>query len=41
MEGAVTVYDAERLEEPMRIPMKPSGKYNLWNKTQYSEGTSH
>jgi len=36
------VYDAKTLEEIKRIPMKkPSGKYNVWNKTRYSEGTSH
>jgi len=42
MDGAVIVYDAKTLEEVKRIPMKkPSGKYNVWNKTHYSEGTSH
>ena len=42
MDGAVIVYDANTLEEVKRIPMKkPSGKYNVWNKTRYSEGTSH
>ena len=42
IEGAIIVYDAESLEELKRIPMKkPSGKYNVWNKTRYSEGTSH
>ncbi len=42
MEGAVVVYDARTLEEVKRIPMvKPSGKYNVWNKTRYTEGTSH
>jgi mono/diheme cytochrome c family protein len=41
-EGAVIVYDAETLEEEKRIPMnKPSGKYNVWNKINYEEGTSH
>lgn len=41
-EGALVVYDAETLEEIRRLPMrKPSGKYNVYNKTQYSEGTSH
>ncbi|WP_081712088.1 cytochrome D1 domain-containing protein [Halomonas sp. PBN3] len=41
-DGAVIVYDAETLEEEARIPMsKPSGKYNVWNKTRYEEGTSH
>lgn len=42
MDGAVVVYDADTLEEVKRIPMvKPSGKYNVWNKTRLSEGTSH
>ena len=42
MDGAVIVYDANTLKEIKRIPMKkPSGKYNVWNKTRYSEGTSH
>ena len=41
-EGAVIVYDADTLEEEKRIPMnKPSGKYNVWNKINYEEGTSH
>ncbi|WP_333683981.1 cytochrome D1 domain-containing protein [Pontibaca methylaminivorans] len=41
-EGAVIVYDAETLEEIRRLPMrKPSGKYNVWNKITFSEGTSH
>ncbi|QEA40548.1 c-type cytochrome [Pistricoccus aurantiacus] len=41
-DGAVIVYDAKTLEELERIPMdKPSGKYNVWNKTRYEEGTSH
>lgn len=41
-EGAVIVYDAKTLKEQKRLPMdKPSGKYNVWNKTRYSEGTSH
>jgi mono/diheme cytochrome c family protein/DNA-binding beta-propeller fold protein YncE len=42
MDGALIVYDAETLEEVKRIPMKkPVGKYNLWNKINRSEGTSH
>ncbi len=42
MEGAIVVYDAQSLEEVRRIPMvKPSGKYNVWNKIHGSEGTSH
>ncbi|MCW8919099.1 MAG: nitrite reductase [Gammaproteobacteria bacterium] len=42
MEGEVIVYDATTLEEVKRLPMKkPSGKYNVWNKTRYEGGTSH
>ena len=42
MDGAVVVYDAESLEEVKRIPfVKPSGKYNVWNKIRLDEGTSH
>jgi len=42
MDGAILVYDAETLEEVKRIPMvKPSGKYNVYNKIHLSEGTSH
>ncbi len=42
MDGALVVYDAESLEEVKRIPMrKPSGKYNVYNKINRSEGTSH
>lgn len=41
-DGAVIVYDAQTLEELRRLPMrKPSGKYNVWNKITFSEGTSH
>ncbi|WP_310620589.1 cytochrome D1 domain-containing protein [Flexibacterium corallicola] len=41
-DGAVIVYDAKTLEEVRRLPMrKPSGKYNVWNKITFSEGTSH
>ena len=41
-DGALVVYDARTLEEVKRIPMrKPSGKYNVWNKIRYEEGTSH
>ena len=41
-DGAVIVYDASTLEEIRRLPMrKPSGKYNVWNKITFSEGTSH
>ncbi len=41
-EGAVIVYDAVTLEEVKRLPMvKPSGKYNVFNKITFSAGTSH
>ncbi|MGO1119962.1 cytochrome D1 domain-containing protein [Rhodovibrionaceae bacterium A322] len=41
-EGEIIVYDAKSLEEIKRLPMrKPSGKYNVWNKIKFSEGTSH
>ena len=41
-QGAVIVYDAKTLEEVKRLPMrKPSGKYNVWNKITFSDGTSH
>jgi len=41
-DGAVIVYDAETLQEVKRLPMrKPSGKYNVFNKITFSEGTSH
>ncbi|MEH6813022.1 MAG: cytochrome D1 domain-containing protein, partial [Motiliproteus sp.] len=34
-DGAVIVYDANSLEEIKRLPMaKPSGKYNVYNKTR-------
>jgi len=42
MNGEIIIYDANTLEEEKRLPMvKPSGKYNVWNKTQYERGTSH
>jgi hypothetical protein len=42
MDGEVIVYDAKSLQEIKRIPMvKPSGKYNVYNKITRSEGTSH
>jgi cytochrome c553 len=42
MDGALVIYDATSLAELKRIPMaKPSGKYNVWNKITFSEGTSH
>jgi WD40 repeat protein/cytochrome c553 len=41
-DGAVIVFDAATFEEVMRLPMrKPSGKYNVWNKITFSDGTSH
>lgn len=41
-DGALVVYDARTLEEIKRLPMsKPSGKYNVWNKITFSDGTSH
>ncbi len=42
MDGALVIYDAETFEEVKRIKMvKPSGKYNVYNKITYSAGTSH
>lgn len=42
MNGAVIVYDARSLKEVKRLPMvKPAGKYNVYNKITFSEGTSH
>ncbi len=42
MDGALVVYDAATLEEVKRVPMvKPSGKYNVYNKITLSSGTSH
>lgn len=42
MDGALVVYDAATLKEVKRLPMKkPVGKYNVWNKTRLSVGTSH
>jgi DNA-binding beta-propeller fold protein YncE/cytochrome c553 len=41
-DGAIVVYDAATFKEVKRIPMvKPSGKYNVFNKTTRSSGTSH
>ncbi|MDK9695310.1 MAG: nitrite reductase [Siculibacillus sp.] len=40
--GALVVYDAETLKPVKRLPMrKPVGKYNVFNKITFSEGTSH
>jgi len=42
MDGALIIYDAATLKEVKRLPMKkPVGKYNVWNKINKSEGTSH
>jgi WD40 repeat protein len=42
MDGALVIYDTATLQEVKRIPMaKPVGKYNVYNKTRFSEGTSH
>jgi hypothetical protein len=41
-DGALVVYDSATFAEVKRIPMsRPSGKYNVWNKITFSEGTSH
>lgn len=41
-DGAIVVYDAGTLKETKRLPMrKPSGKYNVWNKITFEDGTSH
>lgn len=41
-DGILIVYDVETLKEVKRLPMsKPSGKYNVYNKITFSEGTSH
>lgn len=41
-DGALIIYDANTLEEVKRLPMsKPSGKYNVFNKISYAQGTSH
>ncbi len=41
-EGALVIYDAATFAEIKRIPMsRPSGKYNVWNKINFSDGTSH
>jgi mono/diheme cytochrome c family protein/WD40 repeat protein len=40
--GALVIYDAATFAEIKRLPMsKPSGKYNVWNKINFSDGTSH
>ena len=41
-DGALLVYDAKSFKLIKRLPMsRPAGKYNVWNKTRFSEGTSH
>ena len=41
-EGELIVYDAATFEEVKRLPAKkPIGKYNVWNKITFEEGTSH
>ncbi|BAM92780.1 NirN protein [Bradyrhizobium oligotrophicum S58] len=41
-QGALVVYDAQTFTELKRLPMsRPSGKYNVWNKITFSDGTSH
>lgn len=41
-DGALVVYDAATFAEIKRIPMsRPAGKYNVWNKITFSDGTSH
>jgi mono/diheme cytochrome c family protein/WD40 repeat protein len=41
-DGALVVYDAATFAEVKRLPMsRPSGKYNVWNKITFSDGTSH
>ena len=42
MDGAIVVYGADDFREIKRLPMRrPVGKYNVWNKINRSEGTSH
>jgi len=42
MDGALVIYDAKSFKEVKRLKMaKPSGKYNIFNKITFSEGTSH
>jgi hypothetical protein len=42
IDGALVIYDAATFEEIKRVPMnKPVGKYNVFNKITYEEGTSH
>jgi mono/diheme cytochrome c family protein/DNA-binding beta-propeller fold protein YncE len=42
MDGVLIVYDAKTFKEVKRLKMvKPAGKYNVYNKINFSEGTSH
>lgn len=42
MDGALVIYDLQSLREIKRLPMKkPVGKYNVGNKLEKDEGTSH
>lgn len=38
MDGEIIIYDADTLEEKRLLMVKPSGKYNMWNKTQHEQG---
>ncbi|MFK5984225.1 MAG: cytochrome D1 domain-containing protein [Pseudomonadota bacterium] len=41
-DGELIIYNAKTLKEVKRLKMKkPSGKYNVYNKTHLEEGTSH
>lgn len=41
-QGELIIYDAVTFAEVKRLPMsRPSGKYNVWNKIHFSDGTSH
>jgi hypothetical protein len=41
-EGELVVLDADTFTEVKRLPMRrPVGKYNVYNKIHYEEGTSH
>ncbi len=41
-DGELLIYDAKTLELKKSLPMKkPSGKYNVYNKITYAQGTSH
>lgn len=41
-DGALIVFDATTLKEIKRLPMsKPAGKYDVWNKINFEDGTSH